>query len=159
MLAVVVGITLLASRAFAQTTPNSTSWRSAATGIAIEANKWNINTTSLTAATIRQSVELYSTFSSGWYWTDIYVCPWTSVTPTDAPRARNRPTNCGSVIYTGNMIGMDSNPTIGNTRSVNITPTQTMITNGGVVIVLFRKFGTNGIMHTKWIPLIPPAVR
>lgn len=130
-----------------------------ATRIAIEANKWNINTTSLTAATIQQSVEAYNTFSSGWYWTDIYACPWTSVTPPDAPRARNRPTNCGSAIYTGNMIGMGSNPTSGNTRSVNITPTRPMITNGGVVIVLFRKFGTNGIMHTKWIPLVSSATR
>jgi len=159
VLTVVVGVTLLASRACARTEMNPTSWRSVAPGVATEAKRWSINTTSLTATTIQQSVELYNTFSSGWYWADIYACPWTSVTPTDAPRARNRPTNCGSVIYTGNMIGKDSNPTIGNTRSVNITPTQTMITNGGVVIVLFRKFGTNGIMHTKWIPLIPPAVR
>ncbi len=159
VLAVVVEVMLLASRACAQTTLTPTSWKSVATGIAIEANKWNINTTSLTAATIQQSVEAYNTFSSGWYWTDIYACPWTSVTPADAPRARNRPTNCGSVIYTGNITGMGSNPTIGNTRSVNVTPTQTMITNGGVVIVLFRKFGIEGILYTKWIPLIPPAVR
>lgn len=159
VLAVLVDVTLLASRAYAQTTSNPTSWRNVATGIAIEANKWNINTTSLTAATIQQSVEAYNTFSSGWYWADIYACPWKAVAPTDAPRARNRPTNCGSVIYTGNMFGMGANPRIGNTRSVDITPTQTMIANGGVVIVLFRKFGTEGIMYTKWIPLIPPAAR
>ena len=159
VLAVVMGVTLLASRACAQTAPNPASWRSVTPGIAIEANRWDINTTSLTAATIQQSVEIYNTFSSGWYRADIYACPWASVTPTDAPRARNLPTNCGSTIYTGNVIGAGSNPTIGNTRSVNITPTQTMITNGGVVIVIFRKFATNGIMYTKWIPLIPPAAR
>ena len=152
-------LAVLASRAYAQTTPNPTSWRSTTTGVATEANRWSINTTSLTAATIQQSVEASNTPSSGWYSVDIYACPWTSVTPADAPRARNRPTNCGSVIYTGNIAGMGSNPTIGNTRSVNVTPTQTMITNGGVVIVLFRKFETNGIMYTKWIPLIPPAAR
>ena len=130
-----------------------------ATGVATEANKWSINTTSLTAATIQQSVEVSNTPSSGWYSVDIYACPWTAVTPADAPRARNRPTNCGSGIYTGNIIGMGSNPTIGNTRSIKVTPTQTMITNGGIVIVIFRKLETNGIMYTKWIPLIPSAAR
>lgn len=159
VLTVVVGVTLLASRACAQTEMNPTSWRSVAPGVATEAKRWSINTTSLTATTIQQSVEVYNAASSGWYWADIYACPWVSVIPADAPRARNRPQNCGSVIYTGNIIGLGSNPTTGNTRSVNITPTQTMSTNGGVVIVLFDKFGTKGIMYTKWIPLIPPAAR
>ena len=154
-----MGVTLLASRACAQTAPNPTSWRSVATGVATEANRWSINTTSLTVTTVQQSVEVFNTTSSGWYWADIYACPWVSVTPVDAPRARNRPSNCGSVIYTGNIIGLGSTPTTGNTRSVNITPTQTMLTNGGVVIVFFDKFGTKGIMYTKWIPLILPAAR
>lgn len=159
VLAVVVWGTLLPSQACAQMAPNPTSWRSVVTGVATEANMWGINTTSLTTTTIQQSVELYNTASNGWYRADIYACPWVSVTPANAPRARNRPQNCGSVIYTGNIIGLGSNPTTGNTRSVNITPTQTMSTNGGVVIVLFDKFGTKGIMYTKWIPLIPPAAR
>ena len=164
VLAVVAGSGLV-PRAFAQTAPDPTFWRNGRTdggqaNIRRVYQRWDTAFPNiLYRLTTQQSVSVTPDNNAEWYWSDVYVCPWTSVTPSTAPFAQPRPTDC-TKLHDG--IG-NTDPVETTTRSLDLTLTRTMIDNGGVVFLIYYEGVTSGdfgIAYTQWVPLtlVAPAL-
>ena len=120
-LAFAVGLAAWAGRGIAQTTPNPARWVTPS-----HANwaNFSVDTENLLGSTTQQQVTARYGPGVNWFSAGIQACEWTAVTP-------------GATGATGTCHTLKEERTGGGsaiTRTVNITLTATMITNGGVVI-------------------------
>ncbi len=143
----VAGASLLSPWAVAQ--PNPLKWSSSSP----PAPTYDVTTTSLVATQTQQSVtvEVSNRNSRNYGGDAMLACTWTVVEPA---------TKTGTSLPSGCTALVDKPNRNAKTLTANITPTQAMITNGGVVIAMVR----GRISHTpaynfyyaEWISLVPP---
>ncbi len=140
--------------AFAQTTPDPSSW-------ARQFNYWGFETLPANppfATATQQTIKAERTdgVSAQWINYVLYACSWTTVTPASTTTTLNAvPTGCRII---RNRVGGS-----GVSRNVNFTPTAAEITNRGVVLVWSTVQGGQGsnpnIRHeyAEWVPLATPV--
>ena len=140
--------------AFAQTTPNPSSWVRQHDVFSFVTLPANPPFATATQQTIR--AERTDGVSAQWINYVLYACSRTTVTPPATTTTLNAvPTGCRII---RNRVGGS-----GVSRNVNFTPTATEITNRGVVLVWSSVQGGQGsnpnIRHdyAQWIPLATPV--
>ena len=137
--------------------PTSTEWRYGQNiqHFCHNGSFYSVPTTSLLPSATRQTVtfhlrQIYVPFT--WPSLELYACPWTSATP--AGDTSVRPTGCQKLKNLGES-------TRSRDWSVNFTPTQAMISNGGVVMLSYcfnSGFAlARRIMYAKWLPMTDGA--
>ncbi len=135
--------------ASAQATPSPLKWSSSSP----PAPTYDVTTTSLVATRTQQSVtvEITNRNSRNYGADAMLACTWTVVEPA---------TKTGTSLPSGCTVLVDKPHRDAKTLTANITPTQAMITNGGVVIamVLGRSSHTPAynFYYAEWIPLVVP---
>ena len=138
-------VAALAQQAFAQTTPSPGDRWTPGGG-------WthDVSTTSLTAQLMLQQSVTLDGGSRQWHRVAIDACPWTKVTPP-------LPSTSCTQLKGYNAPGFPHY----NPLTVNFTPTQAMIDNGGVVIRLrYQNYNSpagGNVGMTEWVPLVPLA--
>ena len=105
-------------------------------------NGFDVTTTSLRGAAARQSVALaVNGGNANWYPYGVDACEWRAVTPGA--------TGTAGTCHT--LKAHNSGPSSLRALTVNVTPTPTMLNNGGVVIRV--RYRTDVVM-TEWVPLV-----
>ena len=105
-------------------------------------NGFDVTTTSLRGAAARQSVALaVNGGNANWYPYGVDACEWRAVTPGA--------TGTAGTCHT--LKAHNSGPSSLRALTVNVTPTPTMLNNGGVVIRV--RYRTDAVM-TEWVPLV-----
>ncbi len=126
-------------------------------GIAWRAQSWSwtVNTGSLVASATSQTVSFSYTHSFNRARVrnyDVLACPWTSVTVNNRGA---RPAGCATVVDGSTLSVPTSLPASSpHTFSGSLSPTQTMIDNGGVVFVMYHETASmqeRQVVYTKWV--------
>ena len=113
----------------------------------------SVTTTTLAAVATQQSITIRNPVSgnSRWQHWSFYACPWTAITG-----GTGIPSGCTTILSTTQSSALSGTQTI----NVNVTPTQTMINNGGFAVVghyqnlhasIRRRFAA-------WVHLTVPAI-